>query len=58
MPASTPAEFEKHGASQEIRALTGAGFIVVHDDLTAAEEESVSSSRPAGGAYERHAGYL
>lgn len=40
VPASTLAEFEQHGAGQEIQTFIETGFIVVHDDLTAAEKQA------------------
>lgn len=40
IPASEMPEYEEHGARQEIRALIEAGFIEVHDDLTASEREA------------------
>ncbi len=40
IPASQMFEFEKHGAGPEIGDLILAGFVVVHDDLTVAEQET------------------
>lgn len=37
IPGSELAEYDKHGADQEIRALIDVGLVIVHEDLTASE---------------------
>lgn len=42
VPRSEMTEYDKHGAGQEVRALTDAGLLVVHQ-VTASEEEAAKA---------------
>lgn len=51
IPANELSEYEKHGAGEEIRALVDAGFLVVHQDLTASEKEAAMAIAKEIAAY-------
>lgn len=43
IPNSEVVEYDKHGASQEIRRLIDTGLVVVHEDFTASEEKAAKA---------------